>query len=363
MTSPFFAVILAGGGGERFWPFSTPARPKQFLDVFGGRSLIRQAAERVATLAPPENLIVITGAAFAQATQQELPFIPPANIIAEPCRRDTAPACALACGEAIRRGGADSVVAILPADHVIADAPSFRRILADAAQAARKTSSIVTLGIAPTRPATGFGYIKLGAEAPLGLATPFRKAERFVEKPSAATAMEYLSSGSYVWNAGMFVWRAAAMRTALQASPQLAALADAVASRDAALPLHDLLAQTYPSLERISIDYAVMEKSPDILVGEGTFGWDDVGTWAAADAHLPQDSLGCVRLGASTLLDCENTVCVQRGDIPVAAIGVKDLIVAATETGVLVAAKNRAADLKLLLAKLNSASWKNNATK
>lgn len=348
--SGFYAVVLAGGGGERFWPFSTPGEPKQFLSVFGGASLIRQSVDRVSELAGIENTLVITGEALVERTRRELPFLPAENIIGEPCRRDTAAACALACGEVARRGGEDAVAAVLPADHLVEDVSAFRRILADAAAAAAKTGAIATLGIHPDNPSTAFGYIERGENvAGLQLATNFKRAAKFVEKPDAATAARYLATGRYVWNAGMFVFRAGTMMKALETEPSLAALAQAVAHCENADGVVAAMNERYPELVKISVDYAVMEKYPDIIVAEGDFGWDDAGAWTAIDRHIPGDAAGNVISGKTALLDCKRVIAMNSGTAPLRVFGVEDLIVAATENGILVASKSRAADLKKIV--------------
>ncbi len=346
----FYAVILSGGSGERFWPLSTPDRPKQFLSVFGGKSLIRQAVERLRGLVPAERILIVTGKALVPATRAELPELPIKNIVAEPCRRDTAAAVATACGVVEGRGGESAVAAILTADQLMSDVKAFRRMLADSARAAASTDSIVTMGVEPTYPATGFGYIHLGERLDLGTVTVFHKAVKFVEKPNEPTAKKYLASKRYVWNAGMFVWKVSTMKTALASgAPELAELERAVAS---AKNVARVLAARYEGLPKISVDYAVMEKSRNIIVARGDFGWDDVGTWSAADKHLQTDGRRNVAKGAVTLLDCENSVAIAAGP-QIAALGVKDIVVVTTKDSVLVAHKSRVQDLKKLLAQMS----------
>ena len=347
----FYAVILSGGSGERFWPLSTPDRPKQFLSVFGGKSLIRQAVDRLRGLVPTEHILVVTAASLVKATHQELPELPRSNVIAEPCRRDTAAAVATACGVVERLGGADAVAAILTADHLMRDVPAFRRLLADAARAAASTDDIVTMGVAPDYPATGFGYIQVGDPVPLRTKTVFHRAVRFVEKPDAKTAAKYLATGKYAWNAGMFVWKVSTMKAALLAgAPALAILEAAVADKKNRVPA--VLETLYPQLPRISIDYAVMEKAKNILVSRAAFGWDDVGTWSAADRHLATDARRNVAKGNVALLDVTDSVAISEGP-HVAVLGVNDIVVVATKDSVLVAAKDRVQDLKKLLAKMS----------
>ena len=329
MKKNFYAVILSGGSGERFWPLSTPEHPKQFLSVFGGKSLIRQSVDRLKGVVPAENILIVTAKTLAKATCRELPDLPRRNILLEPCRRDTAAAVATACTEVDRRGGENAVAAILTADHLMKNEKAFRKILSLAADAAATSDDIVTMGVKPTYPATGFGYIKVGA--PFGKVS---RAERFVEKPNEATAKRYLKSGRYVWNAGMFVWKVSTMKAALaKFAPQLVGITPA----------------DYESLPKISFDYAVMEKADNVLVTSGDFGWDDVGTWTAADRHLKTDGRKNAIRGGVTLLDCGNTVAVAEG-AKIAALGVKDIVIVTTKDSVLVASKDRVQDLKKLLA-------------
>jgi mannose-1-phosphate guanylyltransferase len=236
---------------------------------------------------------------------------------------------ATACTEVEKRGGENAVAAILTADHLMKNEKAFRRILSLAAGAASKSDDIVTMGVKPTYPATGFGYIKVGK--PCGKVF---SAERFVEKPNEATAKKYLKSGRYVWNAGMFVWKVSTMKAAFaKFAPQFVGITPA----------------DYESLPKISFDYAVMEKADNVLVTSGDFGWDDVGTWTAADRHLKTDGRKNAIRGGVTLLDCGNTVAVAEG-ARIAALGVKDIVIVTTKDSVLVASKDRVQDLKKLLA-------------
>lgn len=334
MKKNFYAAILSGGSGERFWPLSTPERPKQFLSVFGGKSLLRQSVERLKGVIPPERILIVTGKSLAKATYRELPEIPRRNILLEPCRRDTAAAVATACTAVERLGGESAVAAILTADQLMENVKAFRRILSLAADAAAKSSDIVTMGVKPTYPATGFGYIKVGK--PCGKV--FR-ADRFVEKPDLATAKKYLKSGRYVWNAGMFVWKVSTLKAMLaKYAPQLVGITP----------------KDYERLPRISFDYAVMEKATNVLVTSGDFGWDDVGTWTSAGRHLKADGSGNAVRGGVTLLDCDGSVAVAEG-AKIAALGVKDLVIVTTKDAVLVAAKDRVQDLKKLLKEMSAA--------
>ena len=346
----FYAAILAGGSGERFWPLSTPERPKQFLDVFGSRSLIRQAVERISGLVPPERILVITAADLVGATKAELPELPEGNIVGEPMRRDTAAAVAVACGMVAKRGGDGAVAAVLTADQLMKDVDGFRRVLSDAVKAASMTGAIATMGVEPEYPATGFGYIQSGERLDLGLQTTFSKVKRFVEKPNLETAKSYIADGGYVWNAGMFVWRVDTMKRALKAEAPLLELERAVEAEE---DIDALLARVYPGLRRISIDYAVMERFGDIIVSSGAFGWDDVGTWAAAEKHLEVDERRNVLKGNVTELDCRGVVAIESGGPRIAVMGMEDAVIVSTPHGILVASKSRVEDMKKLLQKMN----------
>ncbi len=346
----FYAVILSGGNGERFWPLSTTEMPKQFLTFFGGKSLLRQAVDRLDGLIPISNIIVITSKSLVKKTIKELPELPRENIIGEPCLRDTAPAVATACGIVESRGGEKAIAAILTADHIMKDVKTFRHVLNDAVKVAATTDNIVTMGIEPTFPATGFGYIQFNNESNVSAKTAFFHVTRFVEKPDLSLAKKYLATKKYVWNAGMFVWRVATMKEALVAHvPELAILQAAVS--DAGKNAQKVLNKLYPQLTRISIDYAVMEKIKNILVSRTAFGWDDVGTWTSVDKHLGVDEKNNVAIGDVALLDTDNCVTIAQG-AKIAAFGVKDLVVVTTPKAVLVASKSRVQDLKKLLAQM-----------
>ena len=316
----FKAVILAGGSGERFWPLSTPERPKQFLRVFGPESLIRQSVSRLKGLAKSEDIFVVTSRDLVEVTRRELPELPAGNIVGEPMRRDTGAAVALGVGKA-----QSGVIGFFPSDQLVADAVRFRATLRKAIRLAAAQPKIVTLGIKPDRPATGFGYID-------------PKTKRFVEKPDLETARRYLGEG-YLWNAGMFIARAETFRLAFETCARdLTRLLDG--------PDGDLDA-TYEALPKISFDYAVMERFDGIDVVPGDFGWDDVGSYTAFDTYFPHDAQGNVREGPCTVVDAESNICVARG-ARIALLGVKDLVVVTTKDAVLVADKSKLSDMKRL---------------
>ncbi len=313
------AVILAGGSGERFWPISTPEKPKQFLNVFGGESLIRQSVSRLAGVVSPEDIFIITSADLVKATRKELPEVPRKNIVGEPMRRDTGAAVSLGVSVA-----GEGVIGVFSADQMVMDVKAFRKTLKVAEKAARREDKIVTLGIKPTFPATGFGYIN-------------PKSGAFVEKPDLRRAKAYIRKG-YLWNAGMFIARSEVFRAAFaKFAPELV----------------DVRVKDYPKLEKISFDYAVMEalsRESGVKVIPCNCGWDDVGSYGAFDKYFPHDSRGNVREGPCTVVEAENNICVARS-ARISLLGVKDLVVVTTPDYVLVASKDRLGEMKKLFRK------------
>ncbi|MCL1887957.1 MAG: sugar phosphate nucleotidyltransferase, partial [Kiritimatiellaeota bacterium] len=283
-------------------------------------------------------------------TREAAGHIPPHNIIGEPMGRDTAAAVALACG-LVRQRDPDGVAAILTADQLMTDVNTFRRTLDDSLRVASRDDVIVTIGITPTYPATGFGYIRAGALRDTSTATRFFTAEAFVEKPDEPAAARYVAEGVYHWNAGMFIWRARTMQNALAAfTPRLAELSDAVAECG---DVDATLNAIYPALSKISIDYAVMEHAKNIVVAEGNFGWDDVGTWSALAGHFAPDVEGNIAIGGTETLDARNNIIVSENHLT-AVIGVDDLVVVQAPGVTLVCPKSRAQDVKAMLRRVAS---------
>lgn len=344
---PVYAIIIAGGNGERLWPLSTPERPKQFVSLFGGKTLIRHAADRLDGFVPPERIIVITAQRLVAMTRKALPHVPKENIIGEPCRRDTAAAVAVACGVVRKLGGEKAVGCILTADQLMTPETKFRRALIDSVKAASKSTSIITMGIVPSYPATGFGYIERGKAICVGTKTEFHEVKRFVEKPDVKTARRYLRTGRFYWNSGMFIWRADVMSTAFSvAAPDIGALIEKVAKAKSVV---SILKKEYPTVRAISFDYAVMEKINNILVAKSDFTWDDVGSWIAIENHFPKDAFNNVCLGKTKLYDVVNSVVVGSDDHVTALVGVRDIVVVRTAGATLVCAKNSVQDIKKLL--------------
>ncbi len=353
-ASNAYAVIMAGGRGERFWPLSRIARPKQFLDIFGGTPLLGIAVERLQGLVPPERILIITSVDLVEASRAAAPALPPENVIGEPFGRDTAAACALGTAlVAARQGGDSATLAILTADQLMEDLDVYRQTLRDAYALAATEPVIVTIGITPTYAATGFGYVEVAESLDFASETEFHKVARFVEKPDAATAATYVDGGRHFWNAGMFIWSVGTFREALERSkPELAAAIEAVQPTIGTPGFEAALEKAYSGIERISVDYAVMEHADNIAMARGKFGWDDVGSWSAIGNHFPADDDGNVRLGATELLKAKGNIVVSEADHLVAVYGVDDLVVVHTGDATLVCPRDKVAEIKELVARI-----------
>ncbi len=357
-----YVIIMAGGRGERFWPVSREATPKQLITLIGGRSFLQQAVDRVLPLVPIENILIITNAVQAPTVRKQLPTLPKENVIAEPVGRDTCAAVALGAAVVGARS-TTAVMAVLPADHVIPEPKKFQQVLADAFDVASRGQVIVTIGIHPSTPETGYGYIQSGNKlpAPAGAKpykTAFFKAERFVEKPDLATAERYLAEGNYRWNAGMFVWSFVTISNGLEKhQPEMDAACHrwfaAAAKSPAALA--KVLAKEYPGIRKISIDFALMEKAQNVVVADGSFSWDDLGAWPALARHVKQDAEGNAAVADFVHVDSARNVVYDartKGRTPITLVGVKDSIIVLTDDSTLVAAKGEAQKIKELVKKL-----------
>ena len=339
-----YACIMAGGSGERFWPLSRIATPKHLVPLLSERTMLEETVRRVERALPAERIFVLTNAAQVEACRKAVPHLPPEQFIAEPAKRDTAPACALGTALA-RRLDPEAVVVFLPADALIKDAGTFAKQLESAAALAAKDDVIVTFGIRPDHPSTRFGYLEAGAALPESTAgCPFFHVERFVEKPDDKRASEYLASGRFFWNAGIFLWRISTfLREAEKHQPALAAFINEFPTGDPT----NFIAEKFPGLPKISVDYAIMEKAARVAVAEARFDWDDVGSWTALPAHLPLDSKGNTLQGTVALHGAENNIVISRGRT-IALCGVRDLIVVETEDAILVCHRNAAEQVKAL---------------
>ena len=355
-----FVIIMAGGRGERFWPLSREKMPKQLLAILGKKSFLQEAVERVLPLVPAKNIFVITNAAQLPEVKKQLPKIPKENLVAEPVGRDTCAAVTLGAALVGARS-TTGVMAVLPADHVIPDAKKFQQVLSDAFDLAAQGQAIVTIGIKPTEPATGYGYIHVGNELPklpgVKTKTAFFKAEKFVEKPNFETALEYVNSGQYRWNAGMFVWSFVTVTNGLEKhQPEMFAACQRwfkVAGHPAKLT--KVLAKEYPEIKKISIDYALMEKAQNVVVADGAFAWDDLGAWNALSRHLKPDAEGNCAVAEFIHVDAARNLIFDartKNKTPIAVVGLRDAILVQTDDAVLLAHKSQAQKVKELVKKL-----------
>jgi mannose-1-phosphate guanylyltransferase len=356
-----FVIIMAGGRGERFWPLSREKMPKQLLALLGKKSFLQEAVERVLPLVPAKNIFVITNEAQLPEVRKQLPKIPKANLIAEPVGRDTCAAVTLGAALVGARSTM-GVMAVLPADHVIPDAKKFQQILGDAFDLASRGQAIVTIGIKPTEPATGYGYIRVGNElpAPDGVKKykpTFFKAEQFVEKPNFDRALEYLNSGQYRWNAGMFVWSFVTVTNGLEKhQPKMFAACQRwfkVANKPAKLA--KVLAKEYPAIKKVSIDYALMEYAQNVIVADGAFEWDDLGAWPALARHLKADPEGNCAVADFIHVDAARNIIYDartKNKTPIMVVGLRDSILVQTDDAVLLAHKSQAQKIKELVRKL-----------
>jgi mannose-1-phosphate guanylyltransferase len=343
-------VIMAGGAGTRFWPLSTEERPKQFLDLFGDRTLLQKSFDRVSSLVPPERILVLTNAAFVSIVKEQLPHVPVENIIGEPTRRDTAAAVALAAVLCRRRFG-NPVIATLTADHLIEPVDLFQETLLSAARRAANDNALYTFGIEPTYPATGYGYLERGLQIADDDGIEHFHLVRFKEKPDLETARQYVESGRFYWNSGMFVWTADAILKEIETHlPNHAkAFFDAVAF-DKTPQWNHALKAAFESLHAVSIDFAVMENAQNVCCVASKFSWRDVGGWLALRSCLPEDETGnCCRGKTLTLDATDNLVFCEDPEDTTVLIGVKDLVIVRAGPLTLITHKDRAEDLKKLV--------------
>jgi mannose-1-phosphate guanylyltransferase len=346
-----YPVIMAGGSGTRFWPLSRKATPKQFLPLASDKPLIADTAARLKGLAKPANTFVVCGKVHAGPAKKWVKGLPPKNVLVEPAARNTAPAIGLAAVHVAHRDP-QGILAVLPSDHHIADPAEFRNVLADGARLA-EVGQLVTIGIQPTHPETGFGYIQLGGP----LYGRGRVVRAFVEKPDLETAKRYLASGDYLWNGGIFLFRADVLLEAIrQHMPDLAkglaAIAKVVGKRDYA----KVLERVFPKLPSTSIDYGVMEKAEGIAVVPGDFGWSDLGSFSALPEVRKADAAGNVVSGKGALV-VDSKGCVVLGEgkgRPLAVVGCTDMVVVDAGDAILVMPKDKAQDVRKVVEALKA---------
>lgn len=349
-----YGVILAGGTGERFWPLSRREKPKQFLPLFGQRTMLQLTMDKLKGLITAQNVFVVTDKAYEDLVAAQLPELPLENIICEPCGRDTAAAVGLAA-EHIAHRDPQGVMVVLPADHYVADVEEFRRVLKAGIEVAGEGKWVLTIGIRPSRPETGYGYIQQGEQKGERQGTAIFKAVAFHEKPDLDRALKYLDAGNYLWNSGMFIWRVDLIRRLIASFlPQLdAGLAQIAASIDNEEEAR-VTAAVYQDLPRISIDYGIMEKCNEVLVIPATFGWDDVGSWTALARYDEVDQQGNVLKARGVFLDTHDCL-VYAPDRVVATLGVKDLLIVDDGDSLLICQKDRDQEIKKVVEALRQA--------
>lgn len=339
MNDNRYCVIMCGGVGSRFWPYSRAGRPKQFIDFYGtGKSLLQMTVDRIAGIVPEQNIILMTNAAYADIIGEQLPALKPDQILLEPARRNTAPCIAWAAYHIAARNP-EARIMVTPSDHLIVNTEEFRSRVVDAFDFIDTRDAILTMGIKPNRPETGYGYIQVDSH----YEGNFNTVKTFTEKPNAELARVFLDSGEFYWNSGMFFWSAGTILDALrQHAPDIASIFDL--APDAFGSEHDetrFINAQYASCPSISIDFAVMEKAPNVFVQTVDFGWSDLGTWGALYEHSPKNNEQNVTQGSQTLLyDCrENIIAAPTGKIVVAS-GLNGYIVADTPDALLIVPKS-----------------------
>lgn len=352
MIQPYVA-IMAGGIGSRFWPASRESRPKQFLDIVGaGQSLIRQTYERFTRITPPDRILVVTNDRYRGLVGEHLPELPTANILCEPSRNNTAPSVALTAFHIAARDP-EATFVVAPSDHVIEKEEAFLTAIQLGVDFADRSGGLVTLGIEPSRPDTGYGYIKY---APEGRAAGVFPVRAFREKPDGATASTYLAEGGYVWNAGIFIWRVDAVLAAFaKHAPQIYETLGAGRERFGTAEEDAFVAEAYPKTEKISVDYAIMERAENVYTIPADIGWSDLGTWASLHAFAEKDAGANVVQGVNTvMLDAKNNL-VRTSDAKLVVIrGLEDFIVVDEEDVLMIYPKNQEQEIKALTKRLGN---------
>jgi mannose-1-phosphate guanylyltransferase len=347
------ALIMAGGGGTRFWPRSREARPKQLLTMAGDRSLLQGAVDRVEARIPPERIWIITSERHRDEVAKQLPQLPASQIIGEPAKRDTGPCVALGAALVAKRDP-EAVLLVAPSDHLIEPPQEFLRVVHAAAELALEhPRALVTIGTTPDWPSTGYGYIHRGEALPSRQGLKASRVKRFREKPNEEKAREYVASGEYYWNAGTFIGRAQAFLDQFaKHEPEMHAGVTEIAAAWDTRDGPRLLAEIFPRLNKISFDFAVMEKCPEVLVVESTYHWNDVGSWLALERLHPQDADGNTVLARHAGVDTSNCIIVGDDTHVIGTLGVKDLIIVQDGDCLLVADRTKESEVKKLVDEL-----------
>lgn len=338
MDSNIHLVIMAGGIGSRFWPMSTAERPKQFIDVLGcGHTLLQLTVERFKNVCPQENIWVVTSAVHAQLVHEQLPELPLDHILREPCRRNTAP-CIAYVSWRIKTENPKANIVVAPSDHVVMDVTEFRRVVTSALRFTAETDSIVTIGIKPNRPETGYGYIQADMSTPCARNREIYRVDSFREKPDLATAKRYVSRSNYYWNSGLFIFRVSTIVNALRVyASEISEIFEGMQNIYGKEEEQALIDQRFPECPSISIDYAVMEKAEEIYVFPADFGWSDLGTWGSLYDRLDADAKGNVLVGNNiSLYDTHDCIIHTTDERRVIVQGLDNFIVAEKDNALLI---------------------------
>lgn len=323
-------VIMAGGVGSRFWPMSTADRPKQFIDVLGvGKSLLQLTYQRFANICPPENIWVVTNRRYAGLVKEQLPEVLEGNILLEPCRRNTAPCIAYVSWK-IKSKDPKANVVVTPSDHIVTDEAEFRRVIGLCLRFTADSDAIVTLGMKPNRPETGYGYIKADLTISSLRQRELFRVDKFREKPNLETAMQYIKEKDYFWNAGIFIWSVSTIVNAFRVyQPAISKIFENMLPYYGTPREQELIDIFYPECENISVDYAIMEKAEEIFVCPADFGWSDLGTWGSLQMHTKRDLYGNSLIGENIeMYDCHNCVVHTLEERRVVVQGLDNYIIA-----------------------------------
>ncbi|MHB1393083.1 MAG: mannose-1-phosphate guanylyltransferase [Clostridia bacterium] len=344
------AVIMAGGKGERFWPRSRKNLPKQLIRLVGDKTMIQETVERLDQYIEKCNIYIVTGKEYESTISEQLDSIPGGNIIIEPMGRNTAACIGLAAMQ-IARKDPDTVMIVLPSDHLIKNRENFIGVLEQAAKVAELNDNIVTIGITPTHPETGYGYINFEDKMDNKYCDMMYKVKKFVEKPDKHTAQKYVDSGKYLWNSGMFLWKASTILNNIRKfMPKLFEALIRIDEEWGKEDYQKVLYEEYSKLESISIDYGIMEHADHVYVIPGIFGWDDVGSWTSLERIHETDECGNIISGNIIQMDTSKCI-IQGSDKLIATLGIEDLIIVDTEDATLICSKDKAQQIKDLLAK------------
>ena len=331
-------VIMAGGVGSRFWPMSTADRPKQFIDVLGvGKTLIQLTNERFSGVIPPCNVWVVTNEKYVSVVQEQLPDIPVDHILSEPCRRNTAP-CIAYVSWRIKKENPKANIVVSPSDHIVTNPEEFRRVVTNCLKFTAETDAIVTLGMKPTRPETGYGYIQADLSTASARNKEIFRVDQFREKPDLATAIQYTKQSNFFWNAGIFIWSASTIVNAFRIyQPGVARIFENIMDILGTADEQRVIDEVYPECDNISVDYAIMEKAEEIFVCPADFGWSDLGTWGSLLAQTPHDLYGNAIIGQNIqLFDSKNCIIHTTEERKVVVQGLDGYIVAEKDDTLLI---------------------------